>query len=376
MSWCKLTPLYSSEPSDYHLLSTCIFVKKNYIKTTKGIVKNMASIRKEQFIRNLKKHIQHYDNGYWTDKFRLRIHIDDSFENDSDYSSVFKEYKDHPFIQWVKYDLPNFKYPSSKEHIGLIGTLIRFHPLFFKNDNINCISVIDIDNWYTNKWKDEIDKFKHSNYDIHTFTPILPLPFYASIIPGISNETPTDYWLAAGLFSSKIYLPSWRWAQLPEYINTIMLPRLRFLDSFKMAIYDNKTDQMMEDYEYGMDEMYLNKIVNYYIEKKHYKLMKKTIITNPNPATFLSNKILDYIQWNDLKTYRVKYLYDALHVKDFNHLSKKIKHIKSINELIHLFRPTIDILKTLQFDQRIVYVIENLDLHKHKSYNNLNEYLI
>jgi hypothetical protein len=363
MTWCKLTPLYTEEPNDYHLLSTCLFVKQNYIKTTKGIVKDMGSLRRKQFISTIKKHIQSYDKGYWDDKYRLRIHFDNSFERNDELMKIFNEYKHHPFIQWVKYELPNLKDPEfKKDHIGMIGMIVRQHPLFVKNNKINCVSIIDMDSWYTDSWKQVLIKFKKSKYDFHAFNSIFSIQFYGTIMPGISLQKNPNFWVPGGMFSSKIRFPDWRWNQIPEFINNHMLPTLRFFDSFKVALFDNKIDRMMEEYEYGLDEMYLNYIVNYYISKQNLSI-QLTPIHSYNNIQMVTGRILTYIKWNEYKTYRTHELYTLLHVKNFEELTKKINNITTLPQLIKVFRhkPILDLLKSLQFDRRIIHILEYVE---------------
>lgn len=378
MSWCKFTSFYKDEPNDYHLLSAVLFVKQKYIKTTKGIIKDMSTLRRQQFIHTIKKHVQHYDKGYWTDKYRLRIHFDNSFERNEELMNIFNQYKDHPFLQWVKYELPNLKDPEySLDHIGMIGMIVRFHPLFIKNDKINCVSVIDMDSWYTEDWKNELSKFKKSNHDFHWFNSAICMQLYGIIMPGLSLYHNPTFWVPGGLFSSKITFPQWRWNQIPDFIRINMLPNLRFLDSFKVSLFDNRIDKMMEDYEYGLDEMYLNYMVNYYITKQKISFQLKPIQTY-NIIPLFINRILTYIKWNDIKTYRTHKLYELLNVKDYNELDKKMSNIKSLHHLFHLFRhkSILDMMKTLQIDHRIIYTLENLDETTLKSIDFINKFII
>ena len=219
MSWCKLEPLYTEEPDSYHLLSACLFIKDQYIKSTYGYVRDVNKKKQNLFIKRLEEHVKMYDNGIWNDNTRLRIYIDKNLEMNYTWKLILNKYRKHPFFQWIKYDIPSKKDPSNPNiHMGLIGTLIRFHPLFVKNDKIKMISIIDMDSMYTSKWIDEIEKFKKSNYDMHCFCSMFTIPYYASIIEGISNEEAKGYWIAAGLFSSKVKLPINRWNKMLEYM--------------------------------------------------------------------------------------------------------------------------------------------------------------
>ncbi len=364
MTWCNFEKLYNSEPDNYHLLSTCLFIKDKYLKTTYGKVRDASEYRQKQFMQVIETHAKYYDEGYWDKNTRLRIHIDKSLEKHEKWMNILNKYMNHPFFQWVKYDIPSKKDPEFQElHIGLIGTIIRFYPMFVKNDKISCISVVDLDSMYTENWKNEMDKFKKSNYDFHTFSSMFLIPFYSLIIPGISEDIPKGFWIPAGLFSSKIKLPLWKWNRLPEFIGSKHIMRkLRYFDMFKLAILDNKIDQFMEDFEYGLDEIIINDLINYYLDKKKYTLMITNAANRPQ-VEFIRDRIIKYLRWNDMKTKHMILLYKQLNVKNLDHLEYILNKQDTILNLVRIFnkKNIIEFLKNLQFDRRIIYILENFN---------------
>jgi hypothetical protein len=77
----------------------------------------------------------------------------------------------------------------------------------------------------------------------------------------------------------------------------------------------------------------------------------------------VTGRILTYIKWNEYKTYRTHELYTLLHVKNFEELTKKINNITTLPQLIKVFRhkPILDLLKSLQFDRRIIHILEYVE---------------
>jgi hypothetical protein len=378
MSWCKLEPLYKDEPKNYHLLSTCLFIKEKYIKTTYGKVQDVSEKRQKSFINAIEQYAILYNKGYWNDKTRLRIYFDKSLDINENWSIVLNKYMKHPFFQWIRYDIPSKKDPDNNNyHIGLIGTLIRFHPLFIKNPSINLISIIDLDAIYTEKWLNEMDKFRKSKYDVYCISTMFSIPLYGIIMEGITDEKPEGYWIPAGLFASKVILPYNKWQNLLEYIKSRdILNKLRYLDALKVAIYDNKIDKYMEDFEYGLDEVVLNSIINEYIKLGKIKIMVKNSIANKS-IDFLRDRIKIYLKWNALKTRKIINLYKAFKVKSYEELIKKLDEKNNVVEFIKMFKnkEIIEQLNNLQIDKRIIYIMENFNQDEYNKYDNTNLYI-
>ncbi len=382
MTWCNFEKLYTSEPKDYHLLTTCLFYKEKYLKTSFGVVRDESTTRQKQFIKAIETHASNYDKGYWNDKTRLRIYFDNSLFEIPQWKPVIEKYSKHPFFQFVKYDIPTKKDPEFKKfHLGLIGTLVRFYPFFHKDKNINMISVIDLDVMYSNKWKDEMEKFAKSDYKLHCFSSYLIVPFYGSIIPGISDEVPKGYWLTASLFTSKITLPSFRWNRIPQLMESKgFLTKLRFLDAFKMGLFYGqeglKIDQFYEDFEYGLDEMLLNHIFDYYITKDKLSVMVTKVKAKPN-MDYFKKRILDYLKWNTIKTKRMLEVFKAFRVKNIEELEKFFNNTYNFTNIVNVFKQpkTLKILEGLQFDRRLLYLILNFNQDDFKAMHFINQYV-
>ena len=160
MSWINLEPLYTEPDMKYHLLSACLFLKEKYIRTTHGSVNDVSIKKQELFSKCLEQNAKEYDNGVWGKHVRLRIYFDESIHKSKLLNASFEKYVHHPFFQWVRYDIPSMKESTNPTfHIGLIGTIVRFHPLFIRSSNITAVSIIDLDNKYKDKWRQAIHKF-------------------------------------------------------------------------------------------------------------------------------------------------------------------------------------------------------------------------
>jgi len=382
MSWVKLEPLYTEPEIKYHLLSACLFFKEKYIKTTNGNVRDETMRKQELMSKCIEENAKDYDKGIWKDNVRLRIYFDKSIHKSPLLNASFEKYLNHPFFQWVRYEIPGMKAAKSPTfHKGLIGTIVRFHPLFIRSSNVIVVSIVDLDNKYTDKWKETINKFvKSPDYDIHYISGIFLIPFYASIIKGVTKEdNPAILWSGAGLFSSKVIFPRSRWNNMLNHIQSnSILGRLRFIDSFKISIYNNNTEIFMEDFEYGLDEILLNDMIYYYIEKK----IVKPMVTKINPKVFFLNcfkkKILDFLKWNDEKSDKMYYLYKALNVSCYTGLVDKLTTIKTAEHLFGCFKKkeVSDILCQIQFDRRIIHLIHEYNKEKVRKMPYINEYIV
>jgi len=378
MTWITFEKKYKEEPEKYHLLSSCFFVKDKYIKTTYGKVRD-DSLKKQKMIMGcIEEHAKKYEEGKWDNKkVRLRIYYDYSLEKSELWKKIEERYLYHPFFQWVKYKIAGKKDINNPDlHIGLIGTMVRFHPLFTKNKRIELISVIDLDNMYTEEWKKEVDKLLKSEYDIMCFSSILNIPFYGSIIGGISDDLPCGYWIAAGFLTSKIRFPYERWYNMMNYIySDNILYKLRFFDSFKYAIFKNEEDKFFEDYEYGLDEIIINNIINNYVRLKKIRVMVVLIRNKPN-VSFFRKRIIDFLEWNNLKTDRINILLKIYKVRTFYDLKNLLFKCDTLEKLVKLLRKkeTMEILDGMQFDKRLVCIIRDYNEKEVEKYTDLGVY--
>jgi hypothetical protein len=381
MSWVNLEPLYTEPDMKYHLLSGCLFFKEKYTKTSNGNgkVKDVSLMKQQMMTKCIEQHAKDYEQGIWDKNVRLRIYFDKSVHKSPLLNACFEKYLHHPFFQWVRYDIPERSSINPSFHKGFIGTIVRFHPLFIRSSNVVAVSIVDLDNKYTSKWKEMIHKFIKSDYDIHYISGIFHMPFYSNIIKGITKEDdPSILWSGAGLFSSKVVFPRSRWTNMLTHIQSnSILGRIRFIDSFRVALY-NTSEMFMEEFEYGLDEVLLNDMIYYYIERN----LVKPMVTKVNPmylyVNYYQKMILDYLKWNDGKSEQMYFLYKALHVSSYEEMADKVNSFKTLEQLFRYFKKkeVSEILWHLQFNRRLLYLIQEYNTEKVRKTPHIYEYLV
>jgi hypothetical protein len=156
-----------------------------------------------------------------------------------------------------------------------------------------------------------------------------------------------------------------------------MLGKLRFLDSFKMSIFNNETDKFYEDFEYGLDEIIINQIINYYVRMKKIKI---TVfhIKNRVELAFFRKRIIEFLDWNNRKTDLMFYLFKIYKVKSFSELKNLLFKMKTLTEFFGLLRKkeTIAVLNQLQFDKRLICLIKDFNQKEVDSYPLSSDYLV
>ena len=343
------------------------------------MVRDVTLTKQEIFAKCIEENAKDYDKGVWNRNVRLRIYFDQSIHQSPLLKASFEKYVHHPFFQWVRYDIPSMKSQNPTFHSGLIGTIIRFHPLFIRSSNVTAVSVIDLDNKYKDKWRETIHKFMKSNYDIHYISGIFNVPFYGCIIKGVTKEDdPSILWCGALSFTSKILFPRARWNNMLTHIQSnSILGRLRFLDSFKVSLYNNTSEIFMEDFEYGLDEILLNDMVYYYIDRGLVKPMVIPIKPQSNVINFFRRRIIDYLKWNDDRSDQMYDLYKALKVSSYAELVEKLNTFQTAEPLFRYFKKkeVLEILAQLQFDRRLLYLIHEYDAEKVRKMHYMSEYL-
>ena len=76
----------------------------------------------------------------------LRIYYDDSIlKKDNKWKHIVDKAQSKLFTEMVHYEFPQFKKKNSFYHEGLLGTMVRFFPLFNFSDINEAISILDID---------------------------------------------------------------------------------------------------------------------------------------------------------------------------------------------------------------------------------------
>ena len=375
--WCKLVRYYEEPREPYHLLSACLFYKAEYVKTTNGVTRDETAAKQRLFMEAIRRNAEMYDRGEWPRNTRMRIHMDASLQVLADWVTFLDPYWKHPFFQFVVYDVPRYRDPTNPAfHRGLLGTMMRFHPMFDVNASdkpdkslASMVSIVDLDNLYSAVWLQTVLQ-KFPTVPTHTkkflsFSSPFSMPFYGTIMRGVSQERPRGYWLSAMLTTTDYRFPAAAWSALPEVIESDqVLGKLRYLDALKVALFDNRIDGFYEDFEYGIDEILLNHLVETEVQRGLATVEVVRIKTKQSSSpNFIRKRLLDYVRWNDRKK-KLQPLYDSLGVANYDQLQKTLQSKHDMTQFVEFFRSkkdSMDLLEAMQIDQRIVYAIKAFD---------------
>jgi len=348
---CKWSIIKNNKPNkNYNIISVCFFLlegKKDndkYINGIKNVIENF----------NLFK------------KYVLRIYFDisvkhiiyDILENTD--INISKK------IELFEYNIPFFK-DNEFYHKGYIGTLIRFLPLF---DNIihkvNKCLVLDIDNILTPIYEKII-----YNCDIKKINICYRTRYGYSLkdrILCLFDKIIIDYPIIASfIYKSNIDIPYF------------------LLSNFFESIFYKKNDNLIKkcsikNYEYGIDEIFINKIFLNYVYNNNI-CFSPIIFNYYQISTIISNYLIFINNINDLNKYIdflnnfFKLLNIKIYFKKYN--SGKIKNIKYIiNNIIRKNYNEITLKINLLFHKKkilndIIKFISNIINNFNNNYKNV-----
>lgn len=309
------------------------------------------------------KNFNAYINGlkYWIsfiesfdNNFIIRLFIDQSIFNDSNIMNIIKSSKKVEPILFLCAD-----YVIEKFHVGLFASFIRFFPIFnFKNNDAKCILVADIDLVLNKSHQDYVYFYK---YCIQNCKKIKDFTF-KSFLPRYLMENKFPF-IRAGLF----FVPEIKYDQKVLYEFLFNIKKYKVLNQKDNIKYYENFNQNT-DFEYGIDETFLNKLFfvkeikkfnvisefnfNYLFfilnifQKERKTILKKDkiIIDNKDYTRELQNSInkinkkyYDYFQYikdtDDL-------LFNNLNFYCLNH---KFKYCENPNKIPHLIKRNNDI---------------------------------
>ena len=340
-------PIIIKEYLSKNIICQWEIIKKNKPLTNYNIISCVFFIKKEAY-----KDITYYTNGLINIinnfsnifiNFRLRIYYDETVINILD--TLLKD-KNLDNIELYKYNIKLFK--DEQFHKGTIGTFMRFLPLFnFKYHKVDKCIVFDIDNKIHKFYTKIINYFNANNIKIA----------YRSRFCYINKRiiyTKNKYPIIASFIYQSIQIPSKYFSDFFE--------KLYIENDQKIIKYINKSD-INNIYEYGIDELFLNK---YYI---------KYIIKNEIDFSLLLFNHIDiytgfykFVQlYCDKKNIRLKvwkimiYFYNIINID----LLKFYKNKNINNELI---LEMLDNNKNFMEKQLIIKIKNKNNLNKLKKY--------
>ncbi len=243
----------------------------------------MVIFRLEISYKNTKKY---YDgmkiliNEYqkYFPNFYLRIYYDSSVTDNYEekhknytlqlWQPLFREMKKNKYIQLVKYDIPKWR-KNKTYHEGLIGTMVRFFPLFDipENKNIQDVLIFDIDInimelEFNKKYYDILNK----NANIQVLYRIYGCYYIGYRFNSMKEYFDTQYAIIADAFFSKIKFPVSLFNDFIKCVDNNCSYFLNFINYFKKYPSRNipKTNTLGNTkFIYGIDELFLLSIKKY-----------------------------------------------------------------------------------------------------------------
>ena len=243
----KINRVYKPN-NNYNIISVCFFFKHNAYKSRKIYINGINNIIKRFTIvlRN----------------FKLRIYHDNTT------AAIINELINKmPFeiknkIETFEYDIPFFRDPMNKEyHVGTIGTIIRFLPLYDnKLHKVNTCIIFDIDN-YMHMYYQYLYNYQRNNVGFY-----YRCRFCYTMIERIlcnPDKRMMQYPIIASYIYQSIQLP---YSLLEDFFEDL------YFKKDKSLINDMKLCKIKNEFEYGIDEYYMNTIHLKYFYDNHLNI--------------------------------------------------------------------------------------------------------
>jgi hypothetical protein len=305
---------------EYYILS-CSFFKTNTLYKDINI-----------YIDGLIYIINNYK--YYFPNYRLRIYYDNSVND------IIQNLNIDDNIELYKYDIDIFK--DNIYHKGTIGTFMRFLPLFnLEYHKVNVCIVIDIDNKFNSCFTKLIKYFNDNNIKIaYRYRPCY---ICNKRILYTKNKFP--------IIASFIY----QTIQLPYHILSNFLEKLYINNNIKIIKNINKSG-IINIYEYGIDEYFLNKVYIKYLYKNNINIL--LILFNHIDIVSGFNKFFNYY-CNTLD--KTTYLWNIC-VNFFKIIKININKIYEINNenILHFFNSNLKML-----ENKLLLFLKNNNNHKY-----------
>jgi hypothetical protein len=362
---CNFEKKYIEPISNYVVVSFSLFYIDEYIRHKRSSTNNISESRQLDFIYNMTCNINLLDLDIIPSNWYFRIYYDNSifnfkYNNKYPWKDFFKKYIKHKRIQFVKFKCPSFMVEN--KHKNLFGTILRLYPLFCQDEKTSMIILFDCDNTFTQKYLDEIEKFRISDYDYNTFSSKYETSYYMYDF----NEEDRHYYFRMASFASKVKYNIEYWNKIliniSVYNDKTFESLVTFLYNLHLSVLPNKKIKGYKDFEYGMDEIILNYQIKNLFEKNKKKL--RIVRYNPNPL-MVYNTFEKYLKFNYKKNR------DIVN-KIVNNIAKKVtkKYKKDdLNfNLNKINKSLFSYINNTEFNFDILYkyyihpVLENIDI--------------
>ena len=381
---CEFIKDYKEPKEKYVVVSFSIFYIDKYIRHTRKNTVDKSVTRQLEFLYNLTNNINLMTLGVIPKNWYFRIYYDDSlmkFKHNDVFlwKEFFNKNKNNYRLQFVKYKCPKF-INSNNNHINLFGTILRLHPLFCKNENTSMVIMFDADNTFTQKYIDEIMKFKESKYDYNTFSSKYEISLYMMDYANMKNE----YYFRMGMFSSKVKFDKKNWHnllyQLVNYEENYFKEMLLFLYNIHKEVRPNREIKKYNEFEYGMDEIILNYQIKKLFNDNNYKL--KIVRYKPMPLMIFNTfeifmkynyksskndviKILtdlstSILKKNKINTNNLDSLYNKLNKKIYSYISFQKFNFKYFdNNFIKPVKKNINLIEKMIMPNNVINFFKN-----------------
>jgi hypothetical protein len=283
---CEFTPLFNIDYTIKKNIISCCFFKmvnsgyKNFKIYVDGLIKLYYFVEKS--LKN----------------YSLRVFIDNNINEDNSIMDSLKKLKN---IELVIYSCPNYKIINNTNyHIGLFGSLIRLFPMFnFPNNDANIVIITDIDEISINSIYDTVELLEKQNkikdlYLIKIGDISKSIYFKHNVL---HNGCINPYSVAVSYAVIKKIEPT----VILEFINNVK--NVSGIYSYHYNIkkensLENSADtkfKLHENFIYGVDEYFLNKVLSIYIieNKLPYAIKIYWNITGPLYYVILNDSELD-----------------------------------------------------------------------------------
>lgn len=254
------------EPTDkYSIVSVVIFRLSTsykemnvYFNGLKKLITNFKFIYPDCYLR------LYFDSSLYDNNYPMFL-----YETEQIWKPFFDGLKSIDYIQLAKFDT-KFKINKTYNE-GLIGTIVRFLPLFDIEENRNLDKVISID---IDNSDDELkllgEQYKKFNNFIEDGYEILYKVFSCYRIDNrflaIEKHFNIEYPILAGFFYSKYKLPV---KLLNDFFKCIKVNCNYYKDFFN-SVSSSERNIKLKRFPYGIDELFLM-LVNDYINKEKIK---------------------------------------------------------------------------------------------------------
>lgn len=307
---------YTKEPdNNYNIISVVFFKKKELYKSFDKYINGLSNI-----IKSFSKVLKNY---------RLRIYYDDSVQeyiNDI-LKNVPEIIKNN--IELYKYDIPFFK--DDIYHKGVIGTLIRFIPLYdFKLHKVDTCIVFDIDNKIINYYKNIIDFYIQNDIKFGYRSR-----FCYGIEERISCNKENKYNNKYAIIASFIYQSM----TLSRKIFKTFMKKL-FIKTNSSILNLVENCHIKNKYEYGIDEIFLNHIHIKFFYVNQIKI--SIIVFNHSDIMVGLYDFINYIKTDNELLMYINFCKNIFSIIGFNYISKNIIKTNDINKSKNNFIKLLD----------------------------------